>query len=99
MSVCDPYEMDKFEQLLRQELEAEEPSVIIARRPCFLLPGIKAAPPLYIDADECKKCRMCMKIGCSAITFEDGHAAIDETLCVGCELCMQMCNFGAIKKS
>ncbi len=99
VSVCDPYEMDKFEQLLRQELEAEEPSVIIARRPCFLLPGIKAAPPLYIDADECKKCRMCMKIGCSAITFEDGHAAIDETLCVGCELCMQMCNFGAIKKS
>lgn len=96
--VCDPYEMDKFEQVIREELDADEPSVIIARRPCFLLPQIKAAPPLRIDADECKKCRMCMKIGCSAITFEDGHAAIDETLCVGCELCMQMCKFGAIKK-
>lgn len=96
--VCDPYDMDKFEQVIREELASDEPSVIIARRPCFLLPQIKAAPPLHIDADECKKCRMCMKIGCSAITFEDGHAAIDETLCVGCELCMQMCKFGAIKK-
>ncbi len=94
--VCDPYEMDEFENVVREELAADEPSVIIARRPCFLLPQIKAAPPLRIDADKCRKCRMCMKFGCPAITFEDGHAAIDETLCVGCGLCVQMCRFGAI---
>jgi len=95
--VADPYDMANFEKVLREELAAEEPSVVIARRPCALLPQVKTYPALTVDADKCRSCRMCMRIGCPAINF-DGKASIDPTLCVGCELCVQMCNFGAIGK-
>ena len=95
ISVVDPYDMKEFQRVVKQELEAEAPSVIIARRPCVLLPQVKAQPPLSVDGDKCRSCRSCMKIGCSAINF-DGKAFIDKTLCVGCGLCVQMCAFGAI---
>ena len=76
-----------------------EPSVIIARRPCALLPEVKPLPPLVVDSDKCVGCKMCMRIGCPAIRVTDGKAAIDPTLCVGCDLCIQMCRPGAIGKN
>ena len=41
-------------------------------------------------------CKMCMKIGCPAISMTDGKAAVDNTLCTGCGVCGQLCKFGAI---
>ncbi len=96
--VVDPYALNELKAMLTEELAAEEPSVIIARRPCILLPEVKTAPALSIDCDACKGCRQCMTIGCPAISFADKKASIDPTLCVGCELCIQMCKFGAIQK-
>ena len=96
--ICDPYDLDKFKTIVSEELAKDEPSVIIARRPCMLLPEVKAAPPLSVDRDKCKSCRQCMGIGCSAISFVDKKATIDSTLCVGCELCYKLCKFGAIGK-
>ncbi len=96
--IVDPQDMKKLEAVLKEELAADEPSVVIVRRPCMLLPQVKAEPPLKIDKDKCTGCKMCMKIGCPAINFSDGKASIDETLCVGCDLCIQMCKFGAIGK-
>ena len=97
--VVDPNDLKAMEQAVREELAAEEPSVIIARRPCALLKYVKAKPSLVIDPDKCKNCRACMKIGCPAISSFSGRMAIDETLCVGCDLCKSMCAFGAIKSS
>ena len=97
--VVDPNELKELEQVIREELAAEEPSVIITRRPCALLKYVKAKPPLVIDPEKCKNCKACMKIGCPAISSFSGRMAIDETLCVGCDLCKTMCAFGAIKSS
>ena len=91
-----PYALDEFKKAVEEELAAEEPSVIIARRPCILLPQVKTAPPLHVGPDKCKSCRQCMKIGCPAVSFADKKSSIDPTLCVGCGLCRQMCKFGAI---
>ena len=96
--VVDPYDLKTCEEVLKEELAAKEPSVIISRRPCVLLKYVKTKPPLKVDADKCRSCKMCMKLGCPSIAMKDGKAHIDETLCVGCEVCPQLCKFDAIVK-
>ncbi len=93
--VVDPYDLAACDAALREELAADEPSVIISRRPCALLKYVKHKPPLRVDADKCVGCKSCMKIGCPAISMKDGKARIDQTLCVGCGVCAQLCRTGA----
>lgn len=94
--VVDPYDLEACEKALREELAANEPSVIISRRPCVLLKYVKPKTPLEVDREKCKGCKKCMKFGCPAISIHNGKAAIDKTLCIGCEVCTQLCSFGAI---
>ena len=96
--VVDPNNMKECERVIREELDAPEPSVVIARRPCALLKYVKHEKPFKIDAEKCIGCKMCLKIGCPAISFVDGHAQIDESICVGCGLCEDMCKFGCIER-
>ena len=96
--VVDPYDLAQCEEALKEELAADEASVIISRRPCALLKYVKHNPPLKVDAEKCKSCKMCMKIGCPAISFVDGKAMIDSTLCTGCGVCQQLCKFGALQE-
>lgn len=95
--VVDPYDLEVCDKAVKEELAAPEPSVIISRRPCALLKYVEVKPPVKVDADQCKGCKMCMKLGCPAISFRDGKAVIDATLCVGCGVCQQLCHFGAIQ--
>ena len=95
--VVDPYNIAECEAAVKEELEVEEPSLIISRRPCALLKEVKHNPPLKVDEAKCKSCKMCMKIGCPAIAMKNGKAKIDTTLCVGCGVCSQMCKFDALK--
>ena len=103
--VVDPYDLAACDAAVKEEIAADEPSVIITRRPCVLLKTVKIKPPLVVNADKCKSCKACMKIGCPAISMKefevDGYTAkkavIDPTLCVGCGVCTQMCMFGALK--
>ena len=97
VTVVDPYNLKETRDAIHTELEAEEPSLIISRRPCALLKTVKHNPPLKVNKDKCKSCKMCMKIGCPAISMKDGKAEIDFTQCVGCNVCTQMCKFDAIE--
>ncbi len=94
--VVDPYDLKATEEAVMEEISANEPSVIISRRPCALLKYVKSKPALKVDEEKCRGCKMCMKIGCPAISMKDGKAKIDATLCVGCELCNQLCSCDAI---
>ena len=89
--VVDPYNLAECDAALKEELAAPEPSVIISRRPCALLKTVKHKPPLKVDADKCIGCKSCMKIGCPAISMVDGKAVVDQTQCVGCGVCSQLC--------
>ncbi|MBQ0097729.1 MAG: indolepyruvate ferredoxin oxidoreductase subunit alpha [Oscillospiraceae bacterium] len=95
--VVDPYNLDECEKVLKEELNKNEPSVIISRRPCVLLKYVKPKTPLKVNTDKCKGCKKCMKFGCPAISFKDGHAKVDTTLCIGCEVCKQLCAFDAFE--
>ncbi len=93
--VVDPYDLAQCDAVLKEELAAAEPSVIISRRPCALLKTVKHKPPLQVSADQCRGCKACMRIGCPAIRIRDGKASVDQTLCVGCGVCTQLCAFHA----
>ena len=95
--VVDPYNLDQCDKVLKEELAAAAPSVIISRRPCALLKYVKHNPPLSINRNKCVGCKSCMKIGCPAISMKDGKATIDNTLCVGCNVCSQLCPVGAFE--
>ncbi len=95
--VVDPYDLKACETAIREETAAEEPSVIISRRPCALLKYVRHPGPITADRDACVGCRSCMRIGCPAIRMEDGKAVIDATLCTGCGVCGQLCPKGALR--
>jgi len=91
------FDIDLLEKTVREEVAKDEVSVIITKTPCVLLS--KAKKPLYRAVpDKCKKCGMCMKPGCPAMTKDkDGTIRIDDTMCTGCGLCDSLCKFGAIE--
>ena len=95
--IADPFDVKNFEKVVKEEVNRDEPSVIIAQRPCALLKTVKYTGHCKIG-DNCKKCKMCMKLGCPAISVNGSDIVIDETQCNGCGLCINVCPFGAISK-
>lgn len=91
------FDIVALEKAIKEEVAKDEVSVIITKTPCVLLD--KRPKPLYAaDPEKCKKCGMCMKPGCPAMTRnEDGTIRIDDTMCTGCGLCESLCKFGAIE--
>lgn len=96
--VIDPNDLENSRRVIKEELEKDEPSLIISRRPCALLKYVKHFPPLKVNEQKCKGCKACMQIGCPSVSIKNKKAHIDETLCVGCEVCSQLCKFDAIEK-
>ena len=96
VTVVDPYDLKRVEEVITEELAAEEPSIIISRRPCVMIKGTVHKPPIKPDLNKCIGCKACMQIGCPAISVQDKKVKIDTTLCVGCNVCAQMCKFGAL---
>jgi len=95
--VVDPYDLKQCDEAIKEETAADEPSVIISRRPCALLKYVKHKKPIIADPNKCVGCKACMKIGCPAISIVGGKATIDNTLCTGCGVCAQLCKLDALQ--
>lgn len=94
------FDLKELERIIKEEVAKDEISVIITKSPCVLLDKKRVYTPYVCDSEKCKKCGMCMKPGCPAMTKkEDGTILIDDTMCTGCGLCEQLCKFGAIRKA
>ena len=80
-------------------LERGEHPAIVTRRPCLLIKRDRFQKGMcHVEPDKCRSCRSCLKVGCPAVSMEEGKAVIDRTQCVGCTVCAQVCPFGAIVK-
>ena len=95
--VADPFDVKNFEKVVKEEVERDDVSLIIAQRPCALLKKVKYTGHCTIT-DACKKCKQCMKLGCPAISIKNDAIVIDQSQCNGCGLCTNVCPFKAIVK-
>lgn len=93
------FDTKALEAAIRESAADDVLTVIIAEAPCALLKGQSFPDVCAADAEKCKKCGACLRIGCPAITkTADGTVKIDDAMCNGCGLCQGYCNFGAIEK-
>jgi indolepyruvate ferredoxin oxidoreductase alpha subunit len=106
VSTIDPYRYQEVEQAFREALDRDQPSVIITRRECALLPEVRRTYlALRVDTTKCIACYTCLRTGCPALRKNPDEvyektgkpkSDIDPLLCTGCELCAQVCPTGAI---
>jgi indolepyruvate ferredoxin oxidoreductase alpha subunit len=96
--IVDPLRLNELRKVLQEELARLEPSVIIAKRPCALIVKDHPKQKYFVDDDKCKSCKLCIKIGCTGISFNDEtkKAYFNEHNCVTCGLCPEVCSFDAI---
>ena len=97
VNVVNAFDIELLQKTIKEEVARDEVSVIITKTPCVLLD--KRKKPLYLaHEDQCKKCGLCMKPGCPAMTKNaDGSVHIDDTMCTGCGLCEKLCKFNVIE--
>ena len=99
--VVDPADSKASEKTIAEELKQKGVSVIIARRPCALIPQGKGTRDqlVYLDQPLCTRCGACIRLMCPALTAgPDGYPVIDPDTCNGCELCIRTCRFQALKQ-
>lgn len=98
VDILTPYKFKEMESLIKQRLQEDQLSVIIAREPCRLIERQKYPVPEY-EQDKCKKCGICLNIDCPAIAkIDDGYIQIDQQTCTGCNLCVEVCAAKALRK-
>ena len=107
--VINPFDLEQTKNVLREEMERPETSVVITDKPCVLVKreGVFQKGPVYtVEVEKCTGCRACLKIGCPAIEWrpagdggKKGKAFIDPLLCTGCDVCRQLCKFEAIGRA
>jgi len=107
IEVVNPLDLDQTKNAINKAMKLDEPMVIITKYPCVLKKSTDEEVEQYgldrkacvVESDICKKCKMCLKAGCPAISFDpETGSIIDEDMCVGCDVCLQICPFDAIKK-
>ncbi|UMZ73806.1 indolepyruvate ferredoxin oxidoreductase subunit alpha [Natranaerofaba carboxydovora] len=100
VTIADPSNLEKTKEIVQEEVNISEPSVIIFRKPCALLER-KKDTPYVVDEDKCVYCKLCLNLGCPALMndVEEEKVQVEKTMCTGCSLCEQVCKKGAIKKA
>ena len=103
----NPNNLKEVREALNTASVFDGPSVIITKWPCALKKLHEEEKKEYpvaqwvyrVDPEKCRKCRMCLKVGCPSISFDPQTGSfIDPNTCVGCSVCAQVCPFDAIER-
>ncbi len=98
--IIDPADTFGSQAVIKEEVARPGVSVVIARRPCALIPTGKAVDGKIarLNKEACTKCKACLRIMCPAlIEGPDGYPVVDPVTCNGCGLCVNVCRFDALK--
>jgi indolepyruvate ferredoxin oxidoreductase alpha subunit len=97
IATVDPYDIKPTVEAIRTAVESEEPWLIVARSPCPLAMKKNPGEPRRVDQELCKKCKLCLKLGCPAIEWVNDEIRVNELLCGGCAMCEKVCKEGAFQ--
>lgn len=92
----NPYDLERTLDVLAEEIDSDEPSLIVSKAPCPLALRQAVGPMRRIDPEKCRGCSACLRLGCPAIEGDEAKPEISAYLCSGCGLCEQVCRFGAV---
>jgi len=97
IATVDPYDLKATTETLRHALDSNEPWLIVSRSPCPLYTKSNVGPARQVNQELCKKCKLCLRLGCPAIEYINDEIRVNETLCGGCALCEKVCKDGAFE--
>ncbi|HUI69943.1 MAG TPA: indolepyruvate ferredoxin oxidoreductase subunit alpha [Spirochaetia bacterium] len=97
VATVDPYDIKPTVEAIRTAVESEEPWLIVARSPCPLYTKKNPGEPRRVDQELCKKCKLCLRLGCPAIEWVNDEIRVNELLCGGCAMCEKTCKEGAFQ--
>ncbi len=97
----DPYDIRESTKVMREAISFDGVSVVISKCPCPLeLKKVKKLIPAtcITITDNCIRCYACLKtVACPALIKKDGAITVDNTQCIGCGMCVNVCPKGALE--
>jgi indolepyruvate ferredoxin oxidoreductase alpha subunit len=106
VEVVNPNNIEETTEAFKRALEFKGTAVVVSKSPCILQEitakreNNESIAVYQINQKKCTQCEICIeRFGCPAILYgNDASVHIDETLCNGCGVCIQICPSNAITK-
>ena len=96
--VINPFNLDQVVKTYKEAFERNDTAVIISKAPCTLIKGLTKKPPVNFIEGNCNNCDKCVsELACPAISKINGKITIDKSQCDGCNVCIQVCKYGALE--
>ena len=96
--VINPFNLEQVVKTYKEAFERDDIAVIVSKAPCTLIKGLTKKPPVNFVENNCNNCDKCVsELACPAISKINGKINIDKSQCDGCNVCIQVCKYGALE--
>ncbi len=96
--VINPFNLEQVVKTYKEAFERDDTAVIVSKAPCTLIKGLTKKPPVQFIESNCNNCDKCVnELACPAISKVNGKITVDKSQCDGCNVCIQVCKYGALE--
>ncbi|MDR1483782.1 MAG: indolepyruvate ferredoxin oxidoreductase subunit alpha [Planctomycetaceae bacterium] len=96
IKTVNPREVPEVVAAIDEAIKSDESWLIVSKSPCPLHLRKSIGEPLSVEESLCRKCGICLKLGCPGLEKQDGNIRINKFLCAGCKMCQNICPAKAI---